>query len=197
VANIAQYGGDGQGAGIDHRVNPQGRQQGFIGSLVDQGDGARTASVLGENRREDIGLIVIGYGDHRIGGPDAGLVEQHPVEGVALQDNDIVTQLARNQIGAFCIPLDNFEIETPGRSKQFLGEMQTHVAAPDNDDPAPLLLVMAEGRHHRAHPVRARQNIYVVPDRDPVIRFGDEAMALTQDRQDGRLRQPAVGGYLG
>ena len=144
VAHMAQNGRDRDGARADDRIDAQGRQHVLIGGLVHQGDGPGAALALGQNRGEDVRLVIVGDGDDRLGTLDIGLDQHLLVEGIALDHHGGVAELAGDELGPLPRMLDHLERDVRGITGDPAGQVQADIAAAHDHDAAGDLLLVAE-----------------------------------------------------
>ena len=154
--------------------------QGAIAQIVDQRDRTLTPCALGEQRCENIDLIVIGDGGNGFGSLDIGFLEDVPIERVTM-DDDRVAQLISNQFGARLVRLDHANPDVGVLLFQLLGEKQADIAAAHDNHPARFLLLMAKGHHGSAHVAGIDDKINLVATQHLIISGRDHDLVLPDD----------------
>lgn len=194
TADVAEHRRHGDGARADHGPDPQAGDQLLVGALVDQGDGPLAPDLLGEHRREDVGLVIIGHRDQGVLASGVGFLEQPAVQRVAQQHGGPRAQHAGNVPGTLLVALDDVQVdagEIPGDPR---GQVQAHVAAAHEQHAPGHPLVMAEERHRRIQAIGGHDRMDVVTNFDPVPGVRNEHMALPRQRHDGQALVDFVGG---
>jgi hypothetical protein len=108
--DVGQQAADGGLLRRDRDINDAGRfHQIHVGHPVDQRHHLVGAHALGQHRRQNIGLVVIGHGAEHIHVLDVFLPQQIFVGGVALQ-HDGAANCSDNR-GGLRVALDHFDLE--------------------------------------------------------------------------------------
>ena len=141
---MLQDGRDGDRARADHRVDAQGRDQRVVGGPVDQGHRPLAAVTLGQQRGQDVDLVVVGDRDHGLGHLDIGLGQDIRIQGVAVEDHGVPKLLGRDP-GLGFVDLDQLGVDAAVFAFDLAGHEHANVAAADNDDAPCLRLLVPEG----------------------------------------------------
>ena len=183
MADVAQDRGDGGGARVDIGVDVERRHQGRQRRVVDQRDGHLATRLLGADRGEDVGLVVVGDGQNGIGAVDVGLDQQFHVHAVAVQ-HDGAFQHVGGAFGLGAVAFDHLRAHPACARLKRAGHGKADVAAADDDDPFLFLRRLAEDLQRAAHVLGMGEDIDLVAREKLVARFGREQPALAADADD-------------
>ena len=92
LADVVQDPADGGMAGVDHAVDADPRDERDVVDPVDQREDLPRAHLFGEERPQDVRLLVVGDGDEEIGSGDVLLPEELLAGPVAVQDDRLLQE---------------------------------------------------------------------------------------------------------
>ena len=196
---MAQNAGDRDAVRADDGVDAEPRENAFVNALVDQGDRARTALALGQDRGEDVGFVVVGHRHDGLAGAEIGLGEDLPVERVAMQDHGVVAEFARDVLGAHLRILDDLQRQRRRALGELLCQVQPDIAAADDHHAVGDLLLVTEIAHHAGGLARAGDDIDRIPELHAIGRRRHESLTAAHQRDDdhggqgrGQIVEPAA-----
>src|SRR3546814_8568550 len=99
----------------------------------DLGDGPAAAVALGQQRGQDVHLVVVGDRDHRVRGGGVGLLQDLGVERVAVDHHGALQRL-RHHLRPPLVDLDELEVHVRVVLFHRMGQVEADVAAADDDD---------------------------------------------------------------
>src|SRR6056297_2266491 len=156
----------------DGDVDAVGFDQVDVGGAVDQRDDLVRAHPLGQHRRKDVGLVVVGQRAVDVHLVDAFLAQQILVGAVADQDDGRVYALG-DAFGALGVAFDDLDVQV---ALQPPGKRRADVAAAGQQRPAGGPGGAAEGRHDIADFLGGRQKEHHIVDFDDGVAFGNDGL---------------------
>src|SRR5690606_34681863 len=186
AAYMLKHLGDCDGARVDLRVDAKGAGEIAVGRAVRENEVRLAAEPLGDNRGEDVDLIVVGERDDQLGPIYVSLVEQLLVERAAIED-DGPGQFISDVDGALAVVLDQLDAHAAAALFQRAGDVEADIAAAGNDNAACFLLLMAEQPKRAAYLVLGRDHIGQVTRYQLIGGTRNEELVVAVDaNHDGR-----------
>ena len=147
AAHVGQQGADGGQLRADGDVDFAALNQVHIRGVVDDGHDLLGPQTLGQQRRHDVGFVIVGQCQEQVGVGDVFLEHQVAVRGAALQHHRAVERV--RQIAAACSAhFDDLDLITAFNG---LGQPLTDLSAAGNHDALVALVQAAHFAHHSAN----------------------------------------------
>src|SRR6056297_2143296 len=176
LANQRQQRTDGDLLRADGHVDAVGLDQVDIRGAVDQRDDLVRAHALGQHRRKNIGLVVVGQRTVDVHLVDAFLAQQVFVGAVADQHDGCVDALG-NSLGALGIVFDDLDVQV---ALQPPGQRRADVAAAGQQHAAGGPGGAAEGGHDFADFLGRREEEHHVVDLDDGVAFRNDGLVVPE-----------------
>ncbi len=146
AAHILEERAEGREGGRDRDVDLPALHEVAVGAAIDEGDHAPRSHALGQQRRHDVRLVVVGDGHEEVHLVDVLVGEEVLVAHVAVE-HESGAELAGEELAALLGGLDHLHVEV---ALQRPREPQADVAAARDDHALDRAVRLAHVAHHRA-----------------------------------------------
>ena len=154
-----------------------------VGAAVDQRRHATRAHALGQQRRHDVVLIVVGQRQEQVHLVDVFLVEQFLVGGIALQHQGVLDVLGQ-PFGVMLVAVDHLHLVVVFDGAH---DAVADVAAAGDHDALDALVHAPQLAHHLADVLGRRQAEHFVAGLDQRVAFRRDRRVTAEDGSDARI----------
>ena len=176
-----------QVARADDNIDAERGNDAVVGLLVQKGDHPAGAVTLGEDRREDVGFVVIGQRNDGIGRCDSSLLQDIGCQHVTDQD-DGVGEHACDLGRPLRLQLNDLDGDGRQVTLDLLRQQQRDRAATADQEPARGILLVPERCHGAADDLGFHDEIDVIATRQLIIAGKVERLVAAHDADDLRVQ---------